>query len=160
MSPNEATNLGIEEERRRWYVRLDNAKGNLSPPAEYATWFERKSVELPNGGLNLGTGDQVGVLVPWDAPSADYLLTPHKATEILKEVEARWKGPIPFGDDYRSGDRYLVKHLMAKHDMAKAQARKVLNDWLKSGMVTREIHDAHAKKFGMKVQKWPGIVNQ
>jgi len=159
MSASEAMNLGIEEERRRWYVRLDNAKGNLSPPAENATWFERKSVELPNGTLNIGTGDQVGVLVPWDAPSAEYLLTPLKATEILKDVEARWNEGQPFGDDHRSGDRYLVNHIVAEHSLTKPQAKKVLKDWLKSGMLVREKFDPKGKKFGLRVMKWPGKIN-
>ena len=40
-----------------WYVRLDNSKANLSGPTESTQWFEKVSVELPNG-------DSVGVLKP------------------------------------------------------------------------------------------------
>ena len=159
MSTNEALNLGIGEERRRWYVRLDNAKGNLSPPAEHATWFERVSVETPNGTLNIGEGDHVGVLAPWDAPSSDYVLSTHKATEILKEVEDRWNSGNPFSDDYRSGDRYLVMHLTDSHDMTKPQAKKVLKAWLNSGMLKREKFDPKGKKFGLRVMFFPGKIN-
>ena len=43
--------------------------------------------------------------------------------------------------------------------MTKPQAKKVLKDWLKSGMLKREIHDQRKKKYGLRVMKWPGIIN-
>ena len=131
----------------------------MSPPAEHATWFERVSVEIPNSTLNIGEGDHVGVLAPWDAPSSDYLLTISKATEILKEVEVRWKAGRPFSDDHRSSSRYLVTYLTTSHDMTKPQAKKVLADWLKSGMLTREVYDSRAKKSGLYVMKFPGKID-
>lgn len=39
----------------RLYVRLDNAKGNMSAPTEKTVWFRKLGVDLPNG-------DRVGVL--------------------------------------------------------------------------------------------------
>ncbi len=104
-------------------------------------------------------GDHVGVLAPWDAPSSDYVLTISKATEILKEVEARWKAGRPFSDDHRSSSRYLVTYLTTSHDMTKPQAKKVLADWLKSGMLTREVYDSRAKKSGLYVMKFPGKID-
>ncbi|MDA1091479.1 MAG: helicase RepA family protein, partial [Proteobacteria bacterium] len=159
MTSSEAANMGIKEDRRRWYIRFDNAKSNLSPPAEDATWFERVSVAIPNGGLNIGEGDHVGVLVPWDAPSTDFVLTPAKATEILKEVDERWRHGEPFNDSYQSGVRYLVTHLQRNHEMTKPQARKVVRDWIENGMLVREQVDANSKKIGLRVIKWPGNIN-
>ena len=160
MTVNEAEGMGIKEDRRRWYVRFDNAKSNLSPPAEDATWFERVSVEIPNGTLNIGDNDQVGVLVPWDAPSSDYDLSPTKATEILNEVDEKWKAGEPFSASHQSQDRYLVTHLAKNHDMTKTQAKKVLAAWIKSEMVINEIIDANSKMKGLRVMKFPGTINQ
>ncbi len=159
MTPTEAQDMGIGEDRRRWYVRLDAAKGNLSPPAESATWFERASVELPNGGLNIGDGDHVGVLMPWDAPSGDFILTPDKATEILQEVDERWSGGDPFGDSHQSGERWLVNHMVDAHGIPRRHAKKVLADWLANQMVRREQVDSKRKKFGLRVPNWRGFTN-
>ena len=40
-----------------WYVRLDSTKANLASPSDYTQWFEKVSVDLPNG-------DPVGTLRP------------------------------------------------------------------------------------------------
>ena len=58
MSPAEARRFSIPEERRKWYVRIDNAKANLSPPALVANWFERKSVAIASGD-KIGTMEKV-----------------------------------------------------------------------------------------------------
>lgn len=55
MTEDEATKFGVGEDRRRWYFRLDNAKANMQPPAQYANWYERINVTLPNT-------DQVGTV--------------------------------------------------------------------------------------------------
>ncbi|MBL6931822.1 MAG: AAA family ATPase, partial [Rhodospirillales bacterium] len=49
MSTKEAEGFGIQGERSRWYVREDDAKGNMSPPAENAVWMERHSITIDNG---------------------------------------------------------------------------------------------------------------
>lgn len=48
MDDNEADKFGIPPNKRYWYIRLDNAKANLQPPAEKAHWFARINVHLPN----------------------------------------------------------------------------------------------------------------
>lgn len=55
MSEDEAARFGIPSEKRNWYIRMDNAKANLQPPAEKAIWYEKTSVNIPNG-------DTVGAL--------------------------------------------------------------------------------------------------
>lgn len=49
MNGDEATKFGISEDKRRWYLRMDNAKANMQPPAAYANWYERLNVILLNG---------------------------------------------------------------------------------------------------------------
>ena len=55
MTEDDAKELGVKEEQRSWYFRLDTAKANLHPPAKNAEWFEKKSLTLLNG-------DSVGAL--------------------------------------------------------------------------------------------------
>ncbi len=55
MSLKEAEAMGIAQDQRFRHLRLDNAKGNMAPPATAATWFTMSS-------QNLANGDSVGVL--------------------------------------------------------------------------------------------------
>lgn len=59
MSEKEAKKLGINPEIHRWYMRLDNAKANLQPPAKNALWFQKINMTLCNG-------DEVGTIEPVD----------------------------------------------------------------------------------------------
>lgn len=54
MGSKDAAKYGLGEEKG-WYLRVDDAKANLTAPADKADWFKRVSVKLPNG-------DWVGVL--------------------------------------------------------------------------------------------------
>lgn len=55
MSSRDAEQFGIPDNERHLYVRLDDAKANLSLASPDALWFKRIGVTLPNG-------DEVGVL--------------------------------------------------------------------------------------------------
>ena len=57
MSAKDAKAYGVQPSKRFRYVRLDDAKANLSVMSPAANWFRKESVLLPNG-------DDVGVLVP------------------------------------------------------------------------------------------------
>jgi hypothetical protein len=59
MSAKDAERYGVPEEERRLYVRLDDAKANVSLIGADARWFRRVGVTIANG-------DEVGVLVPAD----------------------------------------------------------------------------------------------
>ena len=54
MTERDAERLGVGDAERPWLIRLDDAKNNMSPPAESAIWFKRKGVLLPNGLPPLG----------------------------------------------------------------------------------------------------------
>ncbi|MFH1157623.1 MAG: AAA family ATPase [Pseudomonadota bacterium] len=55
MSTRDADKFGITEEERYRYVRLDDAKANLSLISANALWYERI-------GVTIGNGDEVGIL--------------------------------------------------------------------------------------------------
>lgn len=85
MSEKEARGYKIPEGRRKWFVRLDDAKANLSPPSDSTSWFERVSVRLPNG-------EDVGTIKPVPLSKED-LLTDEERTTV-DAVFRLWKGPI------------------------------------------------------------------
>lgn len=57
MSEKDGEKFGVEKWKRHRYVRLDDAKTNLTLASPDAQWFEKRTVELPNGEL-------VGALAP------------------------------------------------------------------------------------------------
>lgn len=82
MGEKEAKSLQIPEHERYWYIRSDNAKGNMSAPAKHAHWYKKVSVKLPNG-------DSVGTLEPVDL-TAQYtdkaLVAQLEAENLVKEL--------------------------------------------------------------------------
>lgn len=65
MNSDEAKIFGIADNMRWKYVRMDDAKANLAPPAENASWFQKHSVFFDN--LKEAKGAQgVGVVAPVD----------------------------------------------------------------------------------------------
>ena len=59
MSKGDAERLAVPEDERRFYLRLDDAKSNLSAPGGSPIWLKRESVTIANG-------DEIGVLAPVD----------------------------------------------------------------------------------------------
>lgn len=148
MSEAEAAKLGIEPEQRRRYVRIDDAKNNLAPPASRASWLQLVSVELGNGGI--GEGDKVGVCAPWSPPDAwdgvtgDHLLRAHK---FLSEY-----GPQP--SDIRNerwfGHTVIEILGLTPGAAAEAKTKAVLKGWMQSGALKEDkISD---KKHGRREQ--------
>lgn len=59
MNDDEARKLRIPIEKRKFYFKVENAKANLSAPAEYADWYESVGQEISNG-------ETIGVCRPVD----------------------------------------------------------------------------------------------
>jgi len=75
MGEKEAKSLQIPEHERYWYIRSDNAKGNMSAPAKHAQWYKKISVKIPNG-------DSVGTLELVD------LTANYSDKELVSRLEA------------------------------------------------------------------------
>ena len=152
MSKTDAEELGLDPDDRRFYVRLDDAKGNMSAPSEYVQWYRRAGVELPNGGM-AGDGDSVGVLVPW-TPPAPKTFTVDSARDVFNEIQRCWKDGEPFSSAPQS-DRYLVKWMIEDHKGLKKQdARNLMRSWLETGKLSEEKYDRKRKMKGLKVREW------
>ena len=68
MTPTEAKTLGIGEDDRRQYIRIDKGKANLAPAAG-ATWVRLIGVALGNGTPKYPNGDTVQTVERWTAPT-------------------------------------------------------------------------------------------
>ena len=133
MSEAEAAKLGIDPAQRRRYVRVDNAKNNLSPPADKATWFELASVDLGNG---LHGGDRVGVASAWSPPdqwegvTVEHLRAAHR---YLSE-----HGPQPASPQSKEWFGHRVAEILDLPESAGARVRTVLDGWVKARVIGKD----------------------
>jgi hypothetical protein len=59
MSKVEAEELGVEQRKRRYFIRLDDPKLNFAPPATETTWFRLVGVNIGNATAEYPDGDNV-----------------------------------------------------------------------------------------------------
>lgn len=142
--------LGIADADRKKFIRLDDAKGKVAPPSG-ARWFAREGVNMPYGLI----GEEVGVLVPRAFEQDQGGLTTSLATQILKDIDQRWRDGKPLSGSPQS-PRYAVPIMVQSHGLGARTARRLLADWLINGMVVAELFDSDSKAKGLKVVAWPG----
>lgn len=149
MSEADAEHLGVKADERHLYLRLDDAKANLGLISSEASWYRRDSVTIANG-------DEMGVLVPHSfGLEPQDGVSPFLATQILKQVDQRWREGNPYSASIQS-PRYVVPMMVRDHGCSPKVARTLLRDWILNAMVATETYDKHAKAQGLRVLKWPG----
>ncbi|MFC0384353.1 helicase RepA family protein [Muricoccus vinaceus] len=137
MSPEEAESFDIREDARRLYVRLDDAKSNLAPPAGKARWFHLASVALGNETPAYPKGDNVQVIEAWEPPDVWKELSVADLNAILDRIAAGNGQGQRFSGSRRgrSNTRWAGNVVMEMFDVEEGQAGKVINAWLKSGLL-------------------------
>lgn len=98
MTEEDAKTYNVPTSERKWFLRLDDAKGNMSPPADEVRWFRKQDVVLSNGD-HVGTVspaaltpvevDDYGPLVTLAISCADCIGSGMMTDEFAKAVEAR-----------------------------------------------------------------------
>ena len=83
--------FGVDDDKKDFYVRLDDAKSKMAPPAG-AEWFERHGEALRRSDGNL---EQIGILRPWLPPDFRLDITEKQRIEILRYVNERWMRERP-----------------------------------------------------------------
>lgn len=86
MSPEEASQAGIETEHRRRYFRVDDGKANMQPPSDGAAWHHLVSVELGNETTE-APGDWVGVVTEWSLPALSDALSPGDLRKVQEAID-------------------------------------------------------------------------
>jgi hypothetical protein len=81
MSASEADHFGVQRQNRSRFVRVDDGKANLAPPAAKAEWIQLVSVAL-------GNGDNIQVAERWTPPDPFEDLTQADIRRIQETVAA------------------------------------------------------------------------
>ena len=133
MSDKEAEGFGIPAARRSWYVRVDDAKGNMSAPSSDATWFERHSVELAQG-------DWVGVLAPWSPPDPFDELGAVSGRKVLTDIERGMDDGQRYILQNKRGTARWAGDLLIDQGVSEASAKSILRTWISSGLLFEETY--------------------
>jgi len=144
MSERDADKLGLPPEDRHRWVRLDDAKANLSL-SESAKWFRRESVTIANG-------DEVGVLVPGDpkpeTPSADFDAI---REALLDAIAKAWNAGDPLSQRPQAKDRYAPGKVARAIGAAVNDVETVLIRLMSAGVVREEVFNSNTKKRGLRI---------
>jgi hypothetical protein len=118
MSEKEAETFGIPHERRRRYVRLDEARNAYAPPAEGAEWFEKVSYRLPSGA-------DAPALHPWPLPVA-VAITPTLLDDLVQAIGAGCPAAngLPWSPQVRDKEPRSIRHLFRKHGICGKESEK------------------------------------
>lgn len=148
MSEEEASELGVDPDDRLQFVRLDDAKANMSARAPKAFWFRLVSVTLDNATTTYPFGDQVGVIEAWKPTSAFEAITILDANAVLDRIDEGLSDGRRFTHSKRGGGERWAGHLLVKIcGISEGQATSVLKTWMRNEvLVSEESRDPTQRK--------------
>lgn len=141
MNEKEAATFDILPHKRGWYIRVDDGKGNMSPPAEKAFWLQRVSVEIDNG-TDMDGGDSVGCLKVWEPPDAWAEFTADQLRSVIKilargitnlEGEEMMYSPTVTGKARCPSAAFKA----VKQDVMIGTVKTILKQWAKDGIAIK-----------------------
>ena len=156
MSDKEAEAFDIDPARKGWYVRVDDAKGNMSAPSKDAVWFERHSVELVQG-------DYVGVLAPWAPPDPFEGLGVDGARRALLLIGEGLDDGQRYTWTQRSAARWAGTVLI-QMGIADGAAKTIIRAWQQSGVLYSDEYKNPVRRRSdeglfVDFDKLPGVNN-
>jgi hypothetical protein len=126
MTDDEAAKAGAEN--RRYYFRVNDGKSNLAPPVEKADWYKFASVEI-------GNGDNVGVVTRWKWPDAFEGVTVADLRKVQDAIASgRWRESSQ-AKDWAGNAVARVLRLDATNKAHKAKITALLKTWTANGML-------------------------
>ncbi|MCJ2036388.1 helicase RepA family protein [Methylobacterium sp. J-068] len=145
MSPEEASQAGIEADQRRRYFRVDDGKANMQPPGDSASWHHLVSVELGNDTAD-APGDRVGVVTAWTLPGLLDQISIDHVRAVQTAVDAgEWSDSVQ-AENWVGYAVANVLRMSPKSDEAdKGRIKKYLKTWLKGGAL-RQVSIYDTKK--------------
>ena len=141
VSEEDALKLGVDPADARSIFRVDDGKANLAPPAHAAVY--RRMI-----GVEIDSGEWVGVCVPYELPDAFEGVSAKDARAVQDEVQKAFDEGNPLKDSPRSPDWVGVKiaellQLDLDDKSAKGRVNNIVREWKKTGVLRVEnVHDA------------------
>jgi hypothetical protein len=136
MTPDEATAAQVKEKDRKRYFRVDDdAKSNMTAPAESATWFKIISIPLYNNPVDPNAyGDEIGVVISWQLPGVFAGTPPDALPRVQTELDAGG----PWAKDSQAADwaGHAVARILeidATEEPGKTRVKALLKAWIASG---------------------------
>lgn len=160
MTKEEAELFGINEKGRREFIRIDDAKVNITRRSSDAMWFQLVGVSLGNRSDLYPNGDEVQSVTRWYPPDVFNKLDVEISNRILDKIEA---GPY---EDGRYSPAPNAKNRAAwpiiqefYPETNEKQAKHIIATWLKNGVLVKHDHkdpkDRHEYP-GLFVSRRPG----
>lgn len=156
MSEEEAKGYGLDEGERRRYFRAYDDKNNRAPPSNESDWYRLASVDLGNGGA--GSGDSIGVVVPWAPPDAFEGVTSQHLYRVQCVVDG---GKFRENSQAKEWAGHAVAQVMGwkaerEHKKDRARIAKVLRHWILNGALqVVEANDAEGTpRNWVEVGQW------
>jgi hypothetical protein len=155
MAKEEAEELGVEQGKRRYFIRLDDPKLNFAPPATETTWFRLVSVDIGNATAEYPDGDNVQSVERWHPASIWRMITSDVANSILDDLD-EWPVERKQNGGYhgrrcsnRAGANDQAWLIVKRHapTLTEKQCREVIKTWLASGVLHEEqYYDTELRK--------------
>jgi len=166
MGEDDGKDLAIAPEDRWQYVRLDNAKANMAPRGNKATWLKLEQVKLGNGTQDYPNGDTVAAMVAWDPPKVTDTLSVDQCNEVLDAIADGPGEGVRYTHSRRGKDasRWAGTVLVRLFGFTDLQYAKVIETWVRNGVLVRDTYrDPVQRKDRMCVRvvdaKRPGPVS-
>lgn len=146
MSQSDADKFGLDADERRLWVRLDDAKANLSLASGSARWFKRVSIIIANG-------EEVGALVPGDpaAHKAERDFDPALDRKVEAAIERHWSEGTPLSERPEARDRFAQAILSRELGASADAIRDAIVRLQRAGAVQTETFCQRTKKKGLRV---------
>jgi hypothetical protein len=121
MTKRDAEEVGVDDDDRLSYLRLDDAKTKMGPPVD-AKWFERHG-ELMTRKFGV---EEIGVLVPWVPDLKEGKATVSDKRRLLELIDQRHK----LGDPLTQKEERDVKTVAVKLLKLKRKiVRELISEW-------------------------------
>jgi hypothetical protein len=148
MTTDQAKALGIAEEDRRRFVRLENAKVNLTEAPADGQWFRIHGVPLGNRTEKYPKGDLIGVMTRWKP--TEKVLTWQQVETILTRIEHDEPNGM-FFSSAKQNSYWAGGVIMSVASRTEDEAAAMLKEWIKAGLLSRGSYTS--PKTGKLVEK-------
>lgn len=146
MSAEEGAKLGIPSRLQRLYIKVLDAKNNMSPPVDEAEWFKLESFGLANGDDEYPDGDSLQVATNWAPPAALDGMSEVDAAEALATIG---RG-MPDGERYsvrpQEKDRWAGNVLVEQCMRTPAAAKAILTEWIDTKVLEEKKYRSAAQR--------------